>query len=134
MNAIIPTVYLLQEPTRDRDLSSAAQYGKIIPVISNQERPSENPIKALNKIASLLSEYNASKDYLCFAGGDPLVMFLSGVALFAMGFEDVTFLIWERERSESGQRSSKGFYIPKNFSIIDLDPIYLMSGDEYEYR
>lgn len=123
-----PTVYLLQEPTSDKDLSSAAKQGRIVPIISNTERPSNNIPATIDKIASHLKYYNPMQDSICFAGGDPVVLFLAGVVLERLGYDEVTHLVWNRERVD-GQKTGSGFYMPKRVSLIEGNPDNFMAGD-----
>lgn len=124
----IPTVYLLQEPTSDKDLSSAAKQGRIVPIISNTEKPSQNIAATIDKLASSLKHYDPGCDALCFAGGDPIVQFLAGVVLERLGFDEVTFLLWNRERID-GQKTGSGFYMPKKISLIEGNPNNFMLED-----
>lgn len=117
----IPTVYLLQEPTSDKDLSSAAKQGRIVPIISNTEKPSQNIAATIDKLAANLKHYDPSCDAICFAGGDPIVQFLAGVVLERLGFDEVTHLIWNRERVD-GHKTGSGFYMPKKINLLEGDP------------
>lgn len=112
------TVYLLQEPTSEKDLSSAATYGRLFPIIGAHEKPSQNIQQTINKLYACLETFNSEKDYLCFAGGDPIIPFLAGVVMERIGFETVTHLIWNRERSNDGARTGSGFYMPKTIPIF----------------
>lgn len=116
----IPTVYLLQEPTSDKDLSSAAKQGRIVPIIRNGDRPSQNVAATIDRLAAALKYYDPESDSICFAGGDPIVQFLAGVVLERLGYEEVTHLIWNRERVD-GQKTGSGFYMPKRISLIESD-------------
>jgi len=117
----IPTVYLLQEPTSDKDLSSAAKQGRIVPIISNTEKPSQNIAATIDKLAGSLKHYDPACDSICFAGGDPIVQFLAGVVLERLGFDEVTHLVWNRERID-GQKTGSGFYMPKRVSLVEGNP------------
>lgn len=117
----IPTVYLLQEPTSDKDLSSAAKQGRIVPIMGSNERPSQNIAATIDKLASALKHYDSSCDSICFAGGDPIVQFLAGVVLERLGYDEVTHLIWNRE-CIGGQKTGSGFYMPKRISLVEGNP------------
>lgn len=123
-----PTVYLLQEPTSDKDLSSAAKQGRIHPIISNTEKPSQNIAATIDKLAAALKFYDPSCDSICFAGGDPIVQFLAGVVLERLGYDEVTHLIWNRERVD-GQKTGSGFYMPKKVSLIEGDTSNFIQED-----
>lgn len=119
MSNNFPTVYLLQEPTSEKDLSSAEKYGRLKPIIGAEDKPSLNPLQTLNKIYDALYNYDSEQDSLCFAGGDPLVEFLAGIAIERLGIEEVTHLVWNREKDGNGKRTGKGFYVPKKINIFN---------------
>lgn len=113
------TVYLIQEP-RDRsregaplskDLSSAQRYGRIIPILSSAEHPAITPGPCMFKLEKALRRFDEG-DYICFAGGDPLGLALTVIALQRAGVREAKFLRWERERDPSGHRTGNGFYVP----------------------
>lgn len=124
----LPTVYILQEPTSDKDLSSAAKQGRLVPLLSSNDRPSQNIAATVDKLAAALKYYDPSQDSLCFAGGDPIVLLLTGVVLERFGFNEVTYLLWNRERVD-GQKTGNGFYMPKKISLIDGDPENFLQED-----
>lgn len=117
----IPTVYLLQEPTSDKDLSSAAKQGRIVSIMTSSDKPSQNVEATIDKLASYLKYYDPMCDSICFAGGDPIVQFLAGVVLERLGYDEVVHLIWNRERID-GQKTGSGFYMPKRISLLEGDP------------
>jgi hypothetical protein len=119
------TVYLLQEPTSDKDLSSAARQGRIVPIMSSNDRPSQNVGATIDKLASHLKYYDPTTDAICFAGGDPIIQFLAGVVLERLGFDEVVFLAWNRERID-GQKTGAGFYMPKRISLVEGDATNFM--------
>lgn len=107
-----PTVYVVQEPAAGRDFSSAQRYGKLVSVLTSREHASLTPGPALHKMSKCLRDFNPHKDYICFPGGDPMALALAMLALRDMGFKEVQFLRWERERSIDGERKpGSGFYI-----------------------
>lgn len=113
-----PIVYLIQEPTTEKDLSSAAQYGKIVPILASSDKPSQSPEKSLETLWNSLQNYRPAIDYICFAGGDPLAEFLAGIVLERLAFENITRLVWNRIRDSSGVRSGTGFYMPKIIKLV----------------
>lgn len=113
-----PIVYLIQEPTSDKDLSSAAKYGKIVPLIGSDERPSTNIQFTINKLISILQNFNAEEDYICFAGGDPVIPMLIGVVMERLNFDEFNYLVWNRSRNIDGCRTGAGFYVPKKMTIF----------------
>jgi hypothetical protein len=110
-----PIVFLLQEPTTSRDLSSAEKYGKIIPIIGAEEKPSINIAAALNKMLRAMSTYSPENDFVCFAGSDPIVQFLLGIAAERLQISEITHLIWQKDRSATDRTS--GYYLPKKVQL-----------------
>lgn len=108
-------VFVIQQPQQVRDYSSASRYGAIEYLLQPNARPSLTPGPVLKKLVDTLQakKFNPETDYLLWAGGDPLSMFLAGVALHQMGYSQIQFLVWERERDpETGLRKDVGFYTP----------------------
>lgn len=112
-------VYLLQEPTSEKDFSSAIKYGALLPVLGAYDNPSHNVLFCMNKMYDALQNFDEQQDYICIAGGDPLCGFLAGVVMERLGFENVNHLIWNRERDEDGNRKKTGFYVPKCIPIFN---------------
>lgn len=107
------TVYLIQEPNTEKDLSSAAAHGRIVPIFSAYDKPSLNINASLQKMYEVLSDYDQEQDAICFAGGDPLLEFLAGIVIERLQFDKVNHLVWNRERGSNGERTGRGFYLPK---------------------
>lgn len=66
----------------------------------------------MNVFMRSLHEFDKEKDYLCFAGGDPVSLALAMLALRDMGHVFINLLRWERERSPDGKKLYGGFYVP----------------------
>jgi len=111
-------VYIPQEATSEKDLSSAAKYGKIHSIIGVYDRPADNTISALSRLYESLADFDPKQDYICLAGGDPIVGLLTGVVLERLGIESFKQLYWTRERDEDGQRTGQGTYLPRTVSIF----------------
>lgn len=113
-----PTVWLIQQPKGikkdgtywEPDLSSATKFGKIIPLLEPNDRPSLLPAPTYRKMETGLCAYSPG-DYFLWAGGDPCALFMAGSIAQRLGYPDVQFLRWERSRNEYGQREG-GYYIP----------------------
>lgn len=119
----VPTVFLLQEPTSQRDLSSAEKYGRIQIVIGAEDKPSINISKALNKMQLAMKTYSPEHDVICFAGGDPIVQFLLGIVAERLNIPELTQLIWNRE-TRGGERTGNGFYVPKKIQLKNKQNSY----------
>jgi len=115
-----PIVYLVQSPPPiyrngtpiHKDLSSAQRYGAIHPVLGEDDHPSITPGPSLSKVSKVLRDFRPDTDYLCSAGGDPMALALSTLALASWNIHEFTLLRWERERETDGTRKGGGFYVP----------------------
>lgn len=107
-----PPVYRPNKPPILKDLSSAARYGTIQPILEEDEHPSSTPGPALSKMSKALREFRPEVDYLCSAGGDPMSLALAVLALANWNIPEFTLLRWERERDTDGTRTRGGFYVP----------------------
>lgn len=110
------TVFFIQDPGPDRDLSSAVRYGKIQFLLSSSDRPGTNPNSALATMRKGLVGFSSS-DYLGWAGGDPMAPILAGMVLAEMGVSELQYLKWDRSRDNYGRRTSGGFYVPQKFNL-----------------
>lgn len=126
-----PIVYLLQEPTSEKDLSSAAKYGNIVPIIGSHEKPGWNIQVTLNKLKNKLQDYDPENDSICFPGGDPIVQLIAGIVLERLGFYEVTYLQWNRSRDPNNNPTGSGFYVPKK---IQLKPKYKYQDHSNEHE
>lgn len=107
------TVYLIQETTKSLDLSSANRYGKLETIFASNESPSITPGAGLVKAEKYARLIDPVKDYLLWIGGDPMSLFLMGVALQRQkNIFTFQWLRWERERDTEGNRLRTGFYCP----------------------
>ena len=113
----MPTVYLLQLPTTEKDLSSAAKYGKIVPIFDSGDKPLLNATKSFDILYNALESFDQDKDYLCAAGGDPLLEFFAGVVMVNLHITSVMHLVWNRVRDGDGIRNGTGYYIPKKIIL-----------------
>lgn len=106
-------VFCVQQPrSNDRDLSSANRYGKIEFLLDSDDMPSISPSACIHKMNKQLQEFH-HKDFLFYAGGDPLGLGLAMCLLKDRGFTEIQVLRWERERNITGQRrAGVGFYVP----------------------
>jgi hypothetical protein len=114
-------VYLVQQPPpvrrgsgppKHKDLSSAQRYGVLRPILSDSDQASATPGPALHQMMRELKSFDPAKDFICYAGGDPMSLAVAAMALANMNIREFTMLRWERERSTDGVRKPGGFYVP----------------------
>lgn len=117
----MPTVYAIQEPPPyidratgtkvEKDLSSAQRYGAIKFILDSRDRVGTMPGQARHKLAKGLQDFKPD-DYLVHPGGDYLSLIIVGSILRDLGFREVQWLRWEKERGTNGERLAGGFYTP----------------------
>jgi hypothetical protein len=101
-----------------KDLSSAARYGRLHPILSMNERASMTPGPCLFKLSKELRDFDPANDFVCYAGGDPMSLALAFMVLKDLGLREVRFLRWERERDTKGKRTAGGFYVPVKIKLF----------------
>lgn len=95
-----------------RDFSSAQRYGRVDFILDQKDSPSNAPSPCLMKLVRGFRDFT-QEDYILYAGGDPLGLFLASSALNHYGFKDIQFLRWDRERARDGSKPrGVGFYVP----------------------
>ena len=111
-------VFCVQQPrSNDRDLSSANRYGRLEFLMGSDAMPSINPSACLHLMNKQLLKFE-HKDYMFYAGGDPLGLGLAMCLLKDNGFTEFQYLRWERERDIKGQRRvGLGFYVPVRIKL-----------------
>jgi len=117
----VTTVYGIQEPPPfynrktgnhgEKDLSSAQRYGKVVFLLTRQDKPATLPGPCHRKLAQGLKNFRPD-DFLFFPGGDFLALLQTGGILRDMGFRKVQYLKWEKERDTDGKQKDGGFYMP----------------------
>ncbi len=90
-----------------RDLSSAAEFGSVEFLLSQDEKGSLTPAFVMDKLLTKLSDFDPESDYLFTSGGDPLNFPLAVAALKELGVDKFKYLRWERSRNNA----SGGFYV-----------------------
>lgn len=121
----MPTVFIPQQPMPNKktgwmpDLSSAAEYGKIVYLFGGGEKVYALPGPSRFKARKLLENFNPEEDYILWPGvGDPAALFATMIGLMQSEPESITFLYWDRKRDSSGGRDGvSGFYVPCKFQI-----------------
>lgn len=85
------------------------------------DRPSLLPIPHLLKARKVLHDFDENKDYILWAGGDPISPFLIGSALRELPISKYTYLRWEKERGLDGRRNPNvGFYVPVTVRVREV--------------
>jgi hypothetical protein len=113
-------VFLGQTPNKPVDLSSAAKYGRIVPIFEVGDRPSLLPAQHLLKAKKVLADFSEEEDCIVWAGGDPVAPILIGNALQSLPISSYVYLRWEKERGLDGRRlANVGFYVPLRIPIKD---------------
>lgn len=112
-------VFVIQNTRYPADVSPAKIYGQIEYVLGTGDRTSSNPDQSLRKLFSALEEFDPDKDFVLWAGGDPLSCMLTGGVLAELGILRYKYLRFEKDRSRSAPGEPvAGFYVPV---LVDLD-------------
>lgn len=129
-----PTVYLIAQPTVKRNgsmpkLEPLAEHGDVKVVIPAGEYPTFHPQRALDLVMDKLDDFDYTKDYIAWAGGDTLSAILVGAALAEK--DDCTdeeepvpipyfmYLRYERGRDQQGNRTDVGAkYVPVKIPLF----------------
>lgn len=108
----MPTAYCVQKPRgKTHDLSSANRFGNVVTILEAYDNPSLNPAGCLHKINRALKDFGPD-DMVFMAGGDFLSLALALCVLKDLGFKNVNYLRWERERDIDGTRKvGVGYYV-----------------------
>lgn len=119
-------VYVVQDPGRGRDLSSAdrlakASGGTMRICLAADAQPGMVPTHGLLKLRKELQDIRP-EDMICWPGGDPTSAVLAGIVLAerarAGQLDSVQWLRWERERDIDGtRRSGLGYYVPVTIQL-----------------
>lgn len=117
-----PKVFLLLEPPpvfnrrtgelMPKDLSSANRYGELVTILPSRYSVSDLPGPTMRLLYNALKDFEPSRDFICFSGGDAMALALAMLVLRDMNHRDVRVLKWDRERSLDGERTGVGFYVP----------------------
>lgn len=129
-----PTVYLINAPTlsgsgRLPDLTPMAEYGTIKVLVENGEYPSFKPQECLRKIYQRLKDCDEERDYIAWAGGEPLSAVMVGAVLADLDKTSIRWLRFERGRNERGERDARcGHYNVVSVPIYDEDALETAKG------
>lgn len=99
-----PRVFVINEPTVSRtgrrpDLHPMEKYGEVRTLVKEGEYPSFAPREALQRITERLRDFDPNRDFLAWAGGEPLSAVMVGSLLADMDITDVRWLRYERPAS-----------------------------------
>ncbi len=113
-------VLVIQNTRYPADVSAAGIYGQVEYVLGAGDRTSSNPDHSARKLFAALETFDPDKDFILWAGGDPLSCMLTGAVLAELGVLRYKYLRFEKDRArpEPGQQVS-GFYVPV---MVDLEP------------
>ncbi len=106
-------VIVIQNTRYPADVSPAAIYGSIEFVLGPGDRTSSSPALSVGKLFTALESFDPDKDFVLWAGGDPLSCMLTGAVLSELGILRYKYLRFEKERGKSGPGEPvQGFYVP----------------------
>ena len=107
-------VWVVQEPVRPVDLSSAERLGPLAFILGGRASPSLTPGIAARKVFAALEVFSPAEDALMAVGGDPLGILLvgQGLAYWRHDESPITWLRWDRDRDLDGRRLTTGRYVP----------------------
>lgn len=121
------TVFVPQNPLPNPrgfvpDLSSAAQYGPLEFVFTDNERVHALPTPSINKARRVLKNFDADNDFILWPGScDPSAWAAMILALGELGLDRVRLLQWSRKRDPNGVREyGAGFYVPITFNLKEV--------------
>lgn len=104
------------------DLTDAERFGQLRHIFDVEENPSNDYATGWRLINERLEGFNPQRDYLLWAGGDPLALTLVGAWLYTKG-ERVRWLRPSR-RQTGGIRSKINYtYEPMNLYLDELEDV-----------
>lgn len=112
-------VFVIQNTRYPADVSPAKIYGEVEYVLGTGDRTSSNPDLSAKKLFAALESFDADKDFILWAGGDPLSCMLTGSVLCELGILRYKYLRFEKDRSRPAPGEPvTGFYVPV---LVDLE-------------
>jgi len=108
----MPVAFCVQTPRgKHRDFSSANHFGRVEMILNETDNPSLNPAACLHKLNKALRNFGPD-DMIFAAGGDHLSLGLAMCVLKDLGYSEVQYLRWDRERDFKGNRQAGvGYYV-----------------------
>lgn len=120
-------VYISQEPKQNTQgwapsMAPAAQYGALDYVFEKNEQPFMDTEGAVLKARKKLELFNQDTDFVCWPNsGDPAALWITIMVLCELGVTSITYLYWNRERSDDGTvAKGKGYYHPVKVEIENI--------------
>ena len=95
----------------EKDLSSANRYGAVKFLLDSKDHASVMPGQVRHKLAKALQDFRP-EDYIFHPGGDNIAVLMAGSILRDLGFREVQWLKWDKERGTDGKPLPGGFYSP----------------------
>ncbi len=114
-------VYVLQATRFQSDVSPAAVYGEIRFVLSAGDRTCANPELSIDKLRRALRDFDAHRDFIVWAGGDPLSAIVTGMVLHELGIKKYRYLRYEKNRNTKPGETAVGFYSPIEVRLEEDD-------------
>lgn len=105
-------VFIIQATRFQADVSAAGVYGEIQFVLSAGDRTSSNPELSIQKLRRALRDFDPYRDFIVWAGGDPLSCMLTGMVMREQGHRKFRFLRFEKNRNIRHGEKVTGFYSP----------------------
>lgn len=112
-------VFVIQNTRYPADVSPANIYGTVEYVLGTGDRTSSNPELSARKLFQALEVFDADKDFILWAGGDPLSCMLTGAVLAELGILRYKYLRFEKDRARATPGEPvTGYYVPV---LVDLE-------------
>ena len=106
-------VFVIQNTRYPADVSPAKIYGEVEYVLGTGDRTSSNPDFSARKLFAALETFDSNKDFILWAGGDPLSCMLTGAVLAELGVLRYKYLRFEKDRASRNPGDPvTGFYVP----------------------
>lgn len=108
---------------RPVNLSAALSYGRLVPIFQERDWPGMNSEQGCRQIERRLRTYDPEKDFLLWAGGDPMALVMLGAWLFGNGIDQSRWLRHNRKRDAQGNRTDEYEYTisTQRFDFAELE-------------
>ena len=115
-------VFVLQATRFQADVSAAGVYGEICFVLSAGDRTCANPELSIEKLRRALRDFDPNRDFVVWAGGDPLSAIITGMVFMDLGIPKFRFLRFEKNRNIKHGQPVTGFYSPVEVFLEKEEP------------